>query len=139
MEILEKIKYMITDKYRKPFRFVVVGVLNTLVDFLVFLLCNKVIGIHYTVSQGIGYSFGVLNSFTFNKLWTFESRNTKKKTAMEFLRFIMINAVSLGVSIYGISLLVEHFQINVLVSKVMVTLVAQLINYLGYKVWVFRK
>ncbi|MBN2851995.1 MAG: GtrA family protein [Clostridia bacterium] len=137
--MIEKIKYLITDKYRKPFRFVVVGVLNTLVDFLVFLLCNKVILIHYTVSQVIGYCFGVLNSFTFNKLWTFESRNTKKKTGMEFIRFIMINAVSLGVSVYGISLLVENFNVNVIISKIAVTLIAQLINYIGYKVWVFKK
>lgn len=51
----------------------------------------------------------------------------------------MINAVSLGVSVYGISLLVENFNVNVIISKIAVTLIAQLINYIGYKVWVFKK
>jgi len=138
-DILESIKDLINNKYKRPVRFVVVGVANTLVDFMVFFFCHNILGIYYTLSQGIGYSFGVLNSFIFNKIWTFESKVNKKKTAMEFVRFIMINGISLLVSIYGISYLVSSMEINVYIAKIIVTLLAQIINYLGYKIWVFKK
>jgi len=137
--IFKNIKDLVNNKYKRPFRFVVVGIANTLVDFIVFFFFHNILGIYYTLSQGFGYSFGVLNSFIFNKIWTFESKVNKKKTAMEFIRFIIINALSLFVSMYGISQLVSVMGINVYIAKIIVTLLTQLINYLGYKIWVFKK
>lgn len=102
-------------------------------------MCNKIIGLHYTISQVFGYSFGVINSFTFNKFWTFESKSTKKRTVSEFIRFLIINSISLGISVIGIKILVDSYNINVVISKILVTLIAQLVNYLGYKIWVFKK
>jgi len=137
--IFKNVKDLVNNKYKRPIRFVVVGIANTLVDFIVFFFFHNILGIYYTLSQGFGYSFGVLNSFIFNKIWTFESKVDKKKTAMEFIRFIIINALSLFVSMYGISQLVSVMEINVYIAKIIVTLLTQLINYLGYKIWVFKK
>jgi len=102
-------------------------------------LCNKVLGIHYIISQVLGYSFGVINSFILNKIWTFESKGTKKKTAIEFLRFIIINIISLTISVFGIRILIETYYVNVIIAKIVVTFIAQIVNYLGYKIWVFGK
>ncbi len=136
--IIQKIKLLLTT-YKRPIRFITVGVMNTLVDFLLFFICYQAIGIYYTISQVIGYSGGVINSFIWNKLWTFESKNNKGQTALEFLRFMVINGISLSVSVIGIKWLVETASWNVLLAKVLVTLIAQLINYTGYKLWVFKK
>ncbi|MCK5812005.1 MAG: GtrA family protein [Clostridiales bacterium] len=110
-----------------------------MVDFLLFIIFYQVIGIYYTISQVIGYSGGVINSFTWNKLWTFESKKSKGQTVLEFLRFMVINGISLSASVLLIKWLVEEGSWNVLIAKVLVTLVAQLINYTGYKLWVFKK
>lgn len=135
---IQKIKQLLI-KYKRPLRFITVGVMNTLVDFILFFICYQAIGIYYTISQVIGYSGGVINSFVWNKLWTFESKNSSKKTALEFLRFMVISGISLSVSVLGIKWLVDSASFNVFIAKALVTLIAQLINYTGYKLWVFKK
>ena len=46
-----------------------VGVLNTLVDFLVFQALNLLAGWTY-LAQVVGYSCGVVNSYLWNSNWT---------------------------------------------------------------------
>lgn len=119
-------------------RFSIVGVLNTLMDFAVFTLLHSLFGVGYAVSQIAGYSFGVVNSFIFNKNWTFGDRNANKKTSHELFQFIMVNLISLIITIMSMKFLVNNFEINVYVSKIIVTLIAQVTNFLGYKLWVFN-
>ena len=119
-------------------RFSIVGILNTLIDFVTFTIINSWFGINYTTSQISGYSVGVVNSFIFNKNWTFEHRNTNKKTVHEFLQFIIINLISLIVTIICMKFLIKDFAINVYIAKIIVTLVAQITNFIAYKLWVFN-
>ena len=120
-------------------RFGVVGCSNTLVDFGVFTILRAILDIYYLWCQVIGYSAGVLNSFIFNKIWTFESKTSRFQTSMQFGRFIFVNLVSLGVSLLGLRLLSGYWQVNVYLSKVVVTILAQIVNYSGYRFWVFSE
>lgn len=56
-------------------KFIVVGGINTLVDLGAFYLLTQVIGLvdHPVLAKVISYSFGILNSFVWNRLWTFHS------------------------------------------------------------------
>ena len=86
-----------------------IGVVNTLIDFAVFTIFHSLFGVNYTASQALGYSFGVANSFMFNRKWTFEDRNANKKTFHEFLQFIVVNLISLIITMVAINLLVKRF------------------------------
>ena len=153
-----RIKHMI--------RFSIVGVSNTIIDFLAFTMLFSVLGLGYIPSQILGYSAGILNSFVFNKKWTFGDNNkpdkkigkklekrteskpekrteskpekrTEKKTAYEFVQFVVINVISLSASVIGMDLLVRYVNVNVFLSKILVILISQIINFLSYKLWVF--
>lgn len=54
-------------------RYLMVGVINTLVTLLVIYICKSIIGVNLWVSNFIGYVAGVINSFLWNKLWVFHS------------------------------------------------------------------
>ena len=73
-----------------------VGVLNTLVDFLVFQALNLLAGWTY-LAQVVGYSCGVVNSYLWNSNWTF--RDSRTHSAREMLLFLIVNLASLGVSL----------------------------------------
>lgn len=133
---LAKMNY---EKYSFFIRFAMVGALNTLVDFSVFSLLTGVLGMHHSVSQVISYSSGIINSFILNKVWTFQNKTGKKKTAVQFTQFIMVNAVSLGASLISLDLLLDTFMMNKYMAKTLVTVLAQAINFSGYKLWVFVK
>ena len=77
-------------------KFALVGVLNTVVDFLVFQLFNLTLGWMY-LAQVIGYCAGILNSYFWNSRWTF--RKEHRRSAREVVTFLVVNLVSLGVSL----------------------------------------
>lgn len=119
-------------------RFSTTGVLNTIIDFLVFTLCQSVVGLYYNVSQIIGYSCGVINSFVFNKKWTFQYDNPDKNIVREVIQFVLVNVLSLFVTVVLMKFLIDSFNFNVYVSKVVITLAAQVVNFVSYKLWVFN-
>lgn len=136
--VIRVTNYVLNGKFKDISRFSIIGVLNTLMDFAVFTIFHSFFEVNYAVSQIVGYSFGVINSFVFNKNWTFGDRNANKKTAHELLQFIVINLISLAVTIIFMKLLIKNLELNVYVAKIIVTFVAQITNFLGYKLWVFN-
>ncbi|SKA95179.1 Putative flippase GtrA (transmembrane translocase of bactoprenol-linked glucose) [Caloramator quimbayensis] len=135
--MIEAIKSKISffEKYKKIFRFSLVGVINTLVDFAFFSILNG-FTINKMLCQFAGYSMGTVNSFIMNKLWTFEDRK-KFKIKAQIIKFAVVNIVSLLISMFFINFFYSILGINVYVSKVLVTLITQLINFAGYRYWVF--
>ena len=118
-------------------KFNIVGVLNTIVDFVVYsIMC--MLGLHYMLAQVIGYAFGVGNSYMLNSLWTFSRE--RKHTAAEFGRFLLVNLVSLCVSL-GVLWLARnalHMQSD-LWCKALATPAALIVNFTGNKLFVFKK
>ncbi|MBC2579452.1 GtrA family protein [Clostridium sp. DJ247] len=131
-------RYLFYGELKHFSRFSMVGVANTLIDFVTFSMFHSLFGINYMVSQGLGYSFGVVNSFIFNRKWTFNQRHSNKKLTQELLQFIVVNLISLIITIIAMNILVKHFYFNVYMSKVIVTVIAQITNFLFYKLWVFN-
>lgn len=124
-------------KYKRIVRFGCVGCLNTVFDFGIFSLLNSFFGINYIISQIVSYSSGTLNSFLFNKFWTFGDARTGKKTTMEMVQFIVVNSVSLGVSLVGLTILMKDNHMNSFFAKILSMVLAQVVNFLGYRFWVF--
>lgn len=119
-------------------KFSCVGGLNTTVDFILFCILNRIFGVNYIISQIISYSGGTLNSYILNKFWTFNDTKVKKKTLKEIIQFIAVNSVSLTISLLVLSLLV-HNSVDSLLSKIISTVLVQIINFFGYKFLVFGK
>lgn len=130
--------YGIYDKFKSFIRFSIVGVINTLVDFSVFAMFHSLFGVDKLICQVAGYSMGVVNSFILNKFWTFENSNSKFNTINQMVRFIGINLVSLAISLLGLKLISDWYGLGTYVSKVIVTIMAQAVNYFGYKLLVFK-
>ena len=139
MKLLSNVtNYIFNEKLKSVSRFSIIGILNTLIDFAVFTISHSLFGINYSVSQTAGYSFGVINSFIFNKNWTFQNKNANKKTVNQFVQFIIINVIVLTITLIFMRLLIKNFELNIYVAKIIVTFIAQIINFLAYKLWVFK-
>lgn len=115
-------------------RFGVVGLINTGVDFGAFVVLHNAWGVFYLLAQVLSYLVGTANSYILNKLWTFRSR--EKATGGQAFRFVIINGVSLAISLYGIYALNQlHF--SLLGSKLIATIGGVLVNFTGSRFWVF--
>jgi putative flippase GtrA len=127
------------EKFKHIIRFGCVGCLNTMFDFGIFSLLNILFGFNYVISQIVSYSSGTLNSYLFNKFWTFNDTRTNKKTPMEIIQFIVVNSASLGVSLIGLSILLKDKSMNPFFAKIFSMVLAQVVNFLGYRFWVFGR
>jgi putative flippase GtrA len=96
-------------------RFNVVGLSNTAIDVLVF---SALIYMHLASgwAQAIGYGCGILNSFFWNKTWTFDAAHTRFGS-WRFWQFLIANLLVLGVSTLWVMQVVELGYSN-LVAKV---------------------
>lgn len=70
--------------FRQAIKFGIVGVGNTLITALVIWIMLKVCGFSDYVSNITGYGIGVLNSFVWNRCWTFHSASGWRRSAVRF-------------------------------------------------------
>jgi len=141
-------------------KFAVTGILNTLVDWatltlLIFSFRNYAnLEPTYNVISGITiYSFykstsfvvAVINSYCWNKYWTFAEPNSEKPNA-DFFHFFVASAIGLGINV-GCSTYVfsylrpKSFNVDqwALIGAGLGTLLALTWNFLVYKCVVFKK
>lgn len=68
-----------------PGRFLLVGVVNTLVTLTLIFLAKGLFGIGDAVANLIGYAFGLLMSFALNRQWTFKHNGAVARSLPAFL------------------------------------------------------
>lgn len=129
-------------------KFLCVGLLNTGVDFgilnLLMFLTGITSGIGYSLFKAISFVAAVTNSYFFNKRWTFQKGKSFEKT--EFTKFITISLIAFGINVGVASLLVNFVKpigdippyLWANLSAVAATVFTTLINFFGYKYFVFK-
>ncbi|MBV2240858.1 GtrA family protein [Bacillus inaquosorum] len=114
-------------------RFCTVGVGNTLIDFGVFFLLTAC-HVPYLPAQICSYSAGIINSYVWNRSWTF--RVKRKAGGKEIVRFLMINIAASGITFF-FALFVSKGGCSLLVSKLAATIGGMMVNFIGNRIWVF--
>ncbi|MGI6536984.1 MAG: GtrA family protein [Caldicoprobacterales bacterium] len=70
-------------------KFGLIGFFNTALDFGIFALLSKATDLLPEVSHVISYSCGVINSYFWNRTWTFHKKG--RSHPMEFAKFVLVN------------------------------------------------
>jgi len=129
-------------------KFLVTGVLNTLVDlgvlnFLIYIT-NIAAGLWYGVFKGTSFLIAVVNSFFWNKYWTFEDR--QPLAGSQFVKFLAVSAAVLLLNVGTATFVVDVIgprggidpKIWANVAAVAASIVSFAGNFLGYRFLVFR-
>jgi putative flippase GtrA len=85
-------------------RFLLVGLLNTLVDFGLMNLFTQVFGIRLVIAQALSFFIAVVCSYLLNRIWIYPEA-IGSSVQDQFPKFVAINLLGLGVR----SLLVPLF------------------------------
>jgi putative flippase GtrA len=85
-------------------RFLIVGLSNTAVDLVIFNLLRLIPGMPDVAAKAVSYFCGIVNSFFWNKYWTFNARGTSKGKR-EFAVFLAVNLPPLVVNVVVFALL----------------------------------
>ena len=117
-------------------KFSIVGVSNTLLNFVIFILLNN-IGINYILASIIEYSISIINSYFWNSRLVFKYDNKNKKSIL--IKFIILNLIGLSINAVLMATLVGVLAIKKIVAMFIVSLLVMCINYILNKIWVFKK
>ena len=117
-------------------KFGMVGVLNTLVNWIIFFILNT-LGMYYIFSNIIAYSISTIHSYLWNTLWVFKYKD-KASTDTTF-KFITLNVVGLLLNTVILYILVDLFNLNKMLGLIITTIIIMFINYAVNKIWVFKR
>ncbi len=125
---------------KEVFSYLVFGVLTTLINILSYALFTDLLGFHYTIATVLAWVLAVLFAFITNKLYVFESKSFQMKLFLkEFIFFIFFRALSLGLDLLSMVILIEWLKANDLAAKVVANVLVVLFNYAASKLFIFRK
>lgn len=125
------------DTIQHFFRFIIVGLLSTIVNYIFFLLFLKEVGLQYQISSICGFLIGVTVGFPLNKIWTYQCDHAKKNKSSLY-KYGCVYLFSLVVNFYVLGFLVKHFGFDPRAANGVAIIVTTLINFIGTKFWAFR-
>lgn len=134
-----------TTRWVEFIRFSIVGVLNTGIDFTVFAILSA-LGVPLLPAHIVSYGCGIGNSFLLNRKWTFKAKMVNpsrtgffRQPAGQLVRFVALNLFSLTIT-YEL-LLWFHYSFGwpLLLSRLMALAVSFAVNFIGSRLWVFRR
>lgn len=124
-------------------RFLTVGAVGTLLDFSILTLL-KLAGLPTLFANSLSFTAGLLNNFTWNRLWTFGDI-VKANWRRQFAQFTLVSLIGLTLnnmivlSLEGIlGTLLGQPQWGYLPAKVIATGVVVFWNYFANRTWTFK-
>ena len=126
----------INDGVIRFIKFSMVGVINTLVNWIIFFILNA-LGMYYILANIIAYILGTVNSYLWNTLWVFKYKD--KASTETTIKFIILNLIGLGLNTGILYVLVDLCNLNKFIGLVTTTAIVMIINYIVNKLWVFSK
>lgn len=130
-------------------KFAAVGAFNTFLDWgvlnLLIAITGIASGIGFSFFKGISFIIAAISAYFWNKYWTFDSE--KKSDKEEVGRFILISVSGFIINVGLASLIIFLFKTTTLVTPEQLaniaaacaTLASLVWNFLGYKLFVFKK
>ena len=136
---MKKIRDLI-EKYYDVLAYLFFGGLTTVVNYLIYLPCYYLWGIHGSISNVIAWVFAVAFAFLTNKPFVFKSHDWSGKTLWpELTKFIGCRLGSGVLETAIIWLTVDMLQWNGLWMKLFTSVLVIVLNYFGSKFLIFTK
>lgn len=119
---------------RREIRFLIVGGINTAVGYAFFVLFVS-LGFQYLIANTLATIIGVINSYLWNRFFTFKS---KDKAMSEIVRFSLVYGTSYCISMLFLYLIVGRLGINVYVAGALNIIITTTISWFGHKNFSFK-
>lgn len=121
-------------------RFLAVGATNTLVGYLIFSALTvwvfAEVPFGYLLSLAISYAIAIVIAFVLYRRFVFKVRG---HVVRDFLRFVSVYAVAIGINAVLLPLFVEVFGLNPLLAQAITLVITTLLSFFGHRDFSFRR
>lgn len=131
--------FFVINKYSEIIRYLIVGVLTTVVSIVSYFVCAKICMISYMISTVLSWIISVLFAFVTNKWFVFQSKTKEKqKVFKECIDFFGCRIMTLLIEMVMMWLFVDMIHVDDVISKIIVQFVVIVLNYVFSKLFVFQ-
>ena len=119
-------------------RFVIIGGVNTVVAYLLFVLFELTLGGRYFLSLFLAYLLATMLAFVLHRRFTFGVTG-RQSLVVDFLRFESVFVVMFLLNAALLPLFIEVFGSPSLVAQAVIVVFTTVVSYLGHKFFSFRR
>lgn len=125
-------------------RFVIVGVMNTLIGMAAMFIAYNVFHLGYWISSAMDYIIASIFSYFANKYFTFKSEQKSKTEIVRFaINILVCYFIAYGIARPVLDVVLQNLELSVSVFEQLSMLLGLgifiVLNYFGQKYFVFRK
>lgn len=120
---------------RQLVKYGVVGVSNSALTYVVYLICLNLLGIQYETASVIGYCIGGLNGYVINRRWTFAAADISHGRAA--WRYALVVLLALIVNLFLLHAAVSWLHIEKNLAQAIVIPFVFLATFLPNRTWSF--
>lgn len=126
-------------KDQEIFKYILFGVLTTVVNIAVFFLFDTVLNFSYIIANAISIIAAILFAFFTNKKYVFKAKSQSFKLAFkEFYLFVGLRSVSGLFDMLSMWMLVDFMNLETNLSKILTQFIIVVLNYIFSKLYIFR-
>lgn len=114
------------------FRFGIVGVVATIIDFIFLYLFREVCNFNVVVANTLSFVISVLYNYFASLTFVFDVNEEKSKTR-NFIIFIICSVIGLGINDLIVWVVTDMLNIHYMISKVVATIVVMVFNFVTRK------
>lgn len=116
-------------------KFIIVGVLNTLVGFIAYAGFIQYINRNYFLALVFSHVIGVAHSYFWNNKWTFGQKKYQTRSAV---KFIIVYVFTFLVNLFLLFMLVDTMGTNKLLAQGIALFITTLVSFFAHKYWSFQ-
>lgn len=127
------------EKIVQFLKFCLVGVSNTLISYVVYLLFIS-LGVHYLIASALGFLVSVVNAFYWNNKYVFKAGAGEKRSILPTFLKTLLSYAGTGLVLANILLIVwvEVLSLPQWLGPLLNLIITIPLNFVLNKLWAFR-
>ena len=124
--------------FEQIFKFVIVGGLSFVLDFIIYYVLTKLFGVYYITAGFFSFTTSLIFNYLMSMKFVFRSKDSLKKTH-EFAIFATLSVMGLGLNLLCLFIMVDYMGIYDLFAKVLTAGIVMVFNFVTRKIFLEQK
>lgn len=116
------------------FRFVIVGGLAFVIDYISLIIFKEMIGLSLLLSAAFAFTISVIFNYIMSIKWVFDV-DKEKSAKKNFIIFIVLSIIGLGITELIMYIGSDKLSINYLIVKIFATAIVMVFNFITRKIF----
>ena len=124
--------------FAQIFKFVIVGGISFVVDFIVYVVMCNVLYIHYIIAGVAGFSISVIVNYILSMKFVFESKENMRKDK-EFIVFVVLSLMGMLLNSLVLFICIDLIFMHNIIAKIIATAIVMVYNFVSRKIFLEKQ